>query len=53
MEKRHRKKAGPMNMSREIKEDLLPRLQAGDAKRGRQGGSRMLDELCQDYHFFP
>ena len=41
----------PMNMSREIKDDLLPRLQARYAQRGREGRSRMLDELCADYHY--
>lgn len=40
-----------MNMSRQIKEDLLPRLKARYAKRGREGRSRMLDELCLDYHY--
>lgn len=40
-----------MNMSREIKEDLLPRLKTRYAQRGREGRSRMLDELCQDYHY--
>jgi hypothetical protein len=40
-----------MNMSRQIKDDLLPRLQARYAKRGREGRSRMLDELCQDYQY--
>jgi len=40
-----------MNMSRDIKEDLLPRLQARYAGRGREGRSRMLDELCHDYHY--
>jgi hypothetical protein len=40
-----------MNMSREIKEDLLPRLKACYARRGREGRSRLLDELCQDYHY--
>lgn len=38
-------------MSREIKADLLPRLQARYARRGPEGRSRMLDELCQDYHY--
>ncbi len=51
MGKRHRKKPVFMNMSREIKEDLLPRLKARYARRGRAGRSRMLDELCQDYHY--
>jgi hypothetical protein len=40
-----------MNMSREIKDDLIPRLQARYAQRGREGRSRMLDELCHDYHY--
>ena len=51
MGKRHRKKPVRMNMSREIKEDLLPRWKARYARRGREGRSRMLDELCQDYHY--
>src|SRR3974390_704118 len=51
MGKRHRKKPVLMNMSREIKDDLLPRLQARYAQRGREGRSRMLDELCGDYHY--
>lgn len=45
MGKRHRKK--PV----EIKEDLLARLKSRYARRGREGRSRMLDELCQDYHY--
>jgi hypothetical protein len=40
-----------MNMSQEIKEDLLPKLQARYAKRGREAKSRMLDELCEDYGY--
>lgn len=40
-----------MNMSKEIKEGLLPKLQARYAKRGREGKSRMLDELCEDYGY--
>lgn len=51
MGKRYRKKPVPMNMSREIKEDLLPQLKARYAKRGREGRSHMLNELCQDYHY--
>ena len=38
-------------MSRTIRADLLPRLQARYAQRGREGRSRMLDELCQDYQY--
>lgn len=51
MEKRHRKKPVRMNMSREIKEDLLPRLRGRYAGRGREGRGRMLDELCADYGY--
>jgi hypothetical protein len=51
MEKRHRKKPVDMNMSREIKADLLPRLQGRYHGRGREGRSRMLNELCADYGY--
>jgi hypothetical protein len=51
MGKRHRKKPVPMNMSREIKDDLLPRLRERYAGRGRAGRGRMLDELCADYGY--
>jgi len=44
-------KTGDRNMSREIQTDLLPRLQARYAQRGQEGRSRMLDELCQEYHY--
>ena len=40
-----------MHMSRTIKEDLLPKLQARYARRNREGKTRMLDELCEDYGF--
>ena len=40
-----------MHMSRTLKEDLLPKLQARYARRNREGKSRMLDELCEDYGF--
>lgn len=40
-----------MNMSSEIKKDLLPKLQARYARRNRQGKSRMLDELCEDFGY--
>jgi hypothetical protein len=40
-----------MNMSRAIKDDLLPRLRARYAQRGREARGRMLDELCHDYHY--
>jgi hypothetical protein len=40
-----------MNMSREIREDLLPRLRERYVGRGREGRSRMLEELCADYGY--
>jgi hypothetical protein len=40
-----------MNMSRGIKEDLLPRLQARYEERGRPGRSAMINELCADYGY--
>ena len=50
MEKRHRKTV-PMNMTRTIKEDLLPKLRTRYARRQREGKTRMLDELCADYGY--
>ncbi len=38
-------------MSRELRKDWIPKLQARYAGRGREGKSRMLDELCQDYEY--
>ncbi len=40
-----------MNMSKELKKDGLPRLQEHYARRSREGQSRMLDELCEDYEY--
>ena len=40
-----------MNMSKELKKDWLPKLQARYARRSREGRSRMLDELCEDYKY--
>ena len=40
-----------MNMSRIIKDDLLPKLQDRYARRQREGKTRMLDELCEDYGY--
>ncbi len=40
-----------MNMSKELKKDGLPRLQERYARRSREGKSRMLDELCEDYEY--
>ena len=40
-----------MNMSRTIKDDLLPKLQDRYARRQRAGKTRMLDELCEDYGY--
>ena len=40
-----------MNMSQAIKTDLLPKLRARYERRGREGKTRMLDELCEDYGY--
>jgi len=40
-----------MNMSKELKKDWLPKLQQRYACRNREGKSRMLDELCDDYQY--
>jgi len=40
-----------MNMSKELKREWLPKLQERYARRNRQGKSRMLDELCEDYQY--
>ena len=40
-----------MNMSKELKKDWLPKLQTRYARRSREGKSRMLDELCEDYNY--
>ena len=38
-------------MSRELKQELLSKLQRRYARRNREGKSRMLDELCEDHHY--
>src|SRR5205823_1492250 len=40
-----------MNMSQELKIQWLPKLQARYARRNREGKTRMLDELCEDYEY--
>jgi len=40
-----------MNMSQAIKTDLLPKLCARYERRNREGKTRMLDELCEDYGY--
>jgi len=40
-----------MNMSKELKKDWLPKLQERYGRRNREGKSRMLDELCEDYQY--
>jgi len=40
-----------MNMSRNIKDDLLPKLPDRHARRNREGKTRMLDEWCEDYDY--
>jgi hypothetical protein len=38
-----------MNMSKELKKGGLPKWPERYARRNREGKSRMLDELCEDY----
>src|SRR3954453_21516023 len=40
-----------MNMSKALKKEWLPKLQARYAQRNREGKTRMLDELCDDYEY--
>ena len=40
-----------MKMSQELKSEWLPKLQARYARRNREGKSRVLDELCEDYGY--
>ena len=40
-----------MNMSRELKIDWLPKLQVRYSRRNREGKSRMLNEICEDYEY--
>jgi hypothetical protein len=41
----------PMNMREELKKDCLEKLMARYARRNREGKSRMLDDLCEDYEY--
>src|SRR5271165_4973385 len=50
MAKRHRQVVG-MNMSKELKKELLGKLLGRYARRNREGKSRLLDELCEDYKY--
>jgi hypothetical protein len=50
MDKRHRQMVG-MNMSKELKQELLGKLLVRYASRSREGKSRLLDELCEDYKY--
>src|SRR3982750_3006426 len=50
MEKRHRRVVS-MKMSRALKSGLLSKLQVRYLRRHREGKSRMLDELCEDYGY--
>jgi hypothetical protein len=38
-------------MSKELRSDWLPKLRARYPRRNREGKSRMLDELCEDYDY--
>jgi hypothetical protein len=50
MEKRHPEWV-EMHMSKALKKDWLHKLQARYARRNREGKTRMLDELCEDYEY--
>ena len=50
MDKRHREMVS-MNMSEELKKDCLTKLMMRYAQRNREGKSRMLDELCEDFKY--
>jgi hypothetical protein len=50
MEKRHRRSVC-VKMSKELRSQWLPKLQARYAGRGREGKGRMLDELCEDHGY--
>ena len=40
-----------MNMSQELKREYLGKLRVRYLRRSREGKSRMLDELCEDYQY--
>ena len=40
-----------MRMSQKLKKEWVPKLQARYERRNREGKSRMLDELCEDYGY--
>jgi hypothetical protein len=40
-----------MNMSQELKKEYLAKLRVRYLRRNREGKSRMLDELCEDYQY--
>ena len=40
-----------MSMSQKVREEMLPRLRQRYANRGRQGRSRMIDELCEQFGY--
>ena len=50
MKRRHRRSVC-VKMSKELRSQWLPKLQARYAGRGREGKSRMLDELCEDHGY--
>jgi hypothetical protein len=40
-----------MSMSQKVREDMLPRLRQRYAGRGREGRSRMIQELCEQFGY--
>jgi hypothetical protein len=47
---RHRPSKG-MPMSRKVSDEMLPRLRQRDAGRGREGRSRLIDEVCEHWGY--
>jgi hypothetical protein len=40
-----------MSMIQRVREEMLPRLRQRYVNRGRQGRSRMIDELCEQFGY--
>src|SRR4249920_951137 len=40
-----------MSMSQKVREEMLPRLRQRYAGRGREGRSRMIQELCEQFAY--
>lgn len=40
-----------MSISQKVREEMLPRLRQGYVNRGREGRTRMIDELCEQFAY--